>query len=192
MNHSEFFKLIRQGLPGDTFVLHGEEEYVKAQAVKMIESSYDDDLRPFNVTVLVKPTPQELIECCEMLPLFADTRAVICYELADGFDASKYAQSFEEHPAETVLLVVFKGKLAIAADDLAVVVGYRSDGGLFGAIVLAVECVHLDLIHHIGIESSGLGVNGKALDLYLFILVVDLYLYRKRCIHGAVLCILIC
>lgn len=112
MNHSEFFKLIRQGLPGDTFVLHGEEEYVKAQAVKMIESSYDDDLRPFNVTVLVKPTPQELIECCEMLPLFSDTRAVICYELADGFDASKYAQSFEEHPAETVLLVVFKGKLA--------------------------------------------------------------------------------
>ncbi|MBR6428854.1 MAG: DNA polymerase III subunit delta [Clostridia bacterium] len=112
MNHSEFLKLIRTGLPGGTFVLHGDEEYVKAQALKLIENSVEQDLRPFNVTSVSKPAPAELSEVCDTMPLFADRRFVFCHGLADGADAAKYFPCFEEHSPETVLLVVIKGKLA--------------------------------------------------------------------------------
>jgi DNA polymerase-3 subunit delta len=112
MDHSEFFKLIRTGLPGSTFLLHGEEEYVKAQAVKAIERSIDEDLRPFNFAALSKPSPQELMENCETLPLFADQRCVVCYELADNTEPTKYADVISGHPAETALIIAVKGELS--------------------------------------------------------------------------------
>ena len=112
MNHSEFFKLIRKGIPVGTLLLHGEEEYVKSQAVRSVQMLFDEDLRPFNVTELTKPSPQTLSESCETLPLFTDRRAVICYDLADGTDAAKYSDVLENHPEETLLIIVVKGKLA--------------------------------------------------------------------------------
>ncbi|MBR0136059.1 MAG: DNA polymerase III subunit delta [Clostridia bacterium] len=112
MNHGDFFKLIRQGIPCDTFLLHGEEEYVKEQAVKLLSESIEADLRPFNVSELEKPSPQELIETCDTLPLFSDKRIVICRELVDGVEPSKYMDCFSDHAPETVLILVFKGKLA--------------------------------------------------------------------------------
>ena len=112
MNHTDFFKLIRGGIPGGAFVLHGEEEYVKAQAVKLCRDGIDEDFRPFNYSELIKPSVQELSESCETLPLFTDRRVVVCNELADGAEASKYVEAFKNVPAETLLLVVFKGKLA--------------------------------------------------------------------------------
>ena len=112
MNHSEFFKLIRNGLPGGTYILHGEEEYVKAQALRLIEQSVEPDLRPFNVTSVAKLPPHELREVCDTLPLFSERRYVFCTELTDGAEASKYIPCFDEHSPDTALLVVFKGKLA--------------------------------------------------------------------------------
>lgn len=118
MNHTEFFSLIKKGLPGGTFVLHGEEEYVKEQAVHMVVSCVEPDLRPFNVTELTKPAPQELSEICDTMPLFTDRRFVICHELADGTEAAKYMDCFENHSEETALLLVFKGKLTAASSVL--------------------------------------------------------------------------
>ena len=111
MNHSDFFSLIKKGLPCGTFVLHGEEEYVKAQAVKAAASMIDPDLRPFNCTELEKPDPRLLSEVCETLPLFSDKRIVVCYELADGVEPAKYMDCIMDHSPETLLLLVFKGKL---------------------------------------------------------------------------------
>ena len=112
MNHSDFFKLIRSGLPSGMFLLHGEEEYVKARAVSFASDSIDEDLRAFNFTRLKKPSVQELSEACETLPLFAERRIVAAYELADGTDAQKYFSVFDELPQETALLVIIPGKLA--------------------------------------------------------------------------------
>ena len=112
MNHSDFFKLIRNGLPSGAFVLHGEEEYVKEQAVRLCEDRIEADLRPFNVAVLSKPSVQELSESCETLPLFIDRRIVVMREIADGAEAAKYVGCFGSVPDETLLLAVFKGKLA--------------------------------------------------------------------------------
>ena len=111
MNHSDFFKLMKSGIPSGTLLFHGEEEYVKAQALKVLESEIPEDLRPFNFCVLNKPTPQELSENCETLPLFSDKRAVVVNELADGIEAAKYMDVFTSHPEETLLILFFKGKL---------------------------------------------------------------------------------
>ena len=112
MNHSEFFKLIRKELPCGALILHGEEEYVKAQAVKLAVGRIEEDFRPFNVMTLTKPNPQELSEACETLPLFTDRRIVIVYDLPEGADTPKYIECFKAVPEETLLLVVFKGKLS--------------------------------------------------------------------------------
>ncbi len=112
MDHKQFFNLIRKGLPSGAYVLHGEEEFVKARAVKLCENMIEEDLRPFNVTVLTKPSVQELSESCETLPLFIDRRIVIVNELADGTEPAKYAECFRGVPEETLLLAVFKGTLA--------------------------------------------------------------------------------
>lgn len=111
MNHSDYFKLIRNGLPGGAYILHGEEEYVKAQAVKLTIGMIDEDLRPFNTAKLTKPSVQDLSECCETLPVFSDRRIVVASELSDGSEAAKYVECFKNVPEETLLLVVFKGKL---------------------------------------------------------------------------------
>lgn len=112
MNHTDFFKLIKTGLPCATFILHGEEEYVKSQAIKAVIETVDEDLRPFNVSELEKPDPRLLNETCETLPLFYDKRIVICRELADSTDIAKYMSILTDHSPETALLLVFKGKLA--------------------------------------------------------------------------------
>ncbi|MCR5808420.1 MAG: DNA polymerase III subunit delta [Clostridiales bacterium] len=121
MNHSEFFKLIKKGLPCGAYLLHGEEEYVKEQALKAVENTVEEDFRPFNYAILNKPAPQELYESCGTLPLFSDKRFVVCSELADGVEAAKYARVIDELPAETALLFVFKGKLAANSSILKLV-----------------------------------------------------------------------
>lgn len=111
MNHSEFIKLVNNGLPSGTYILHGEEEYVKDMAVRLVTEKVEPDLRPFNVSELVKPSPQELSETAETLPFFSERRIVIARGLADNTDFSKYSECFSERPEETSILLVFKGKL---------------------------------------------------------------------------------
>ncbi len=118
MNHSDFFKLIRHGVPVGTYVLHGEEEYVKAQAVTLASNTIAEDLRIFNVTELEKPTPQELDEACETLPLFSEKRIVVCRELFEGVEPAKYMRIFTDHSPDTILLLVFKGKLSASSSVL--------------------------------------------------------------------------
>lgn len=103
--------MIKKGLPSGAYVLHGEEEFVKEQAVKLCCNMIEEDFRPFNVTVLSKPSVQELSESCETLPLFADRRVVVVNELADGTEPAKYVNCIKSVPPETLLLVVFKGTL---------------------------------------------------------------------------------
>lgn len=112
MNYREFFDLISKGLPCGAYLLHGEEEYVKQQAVSAVRRTVEPDFRPFNLCELSKPAPQQLYEACETLPFFAEKRIVICFELADGAEGAKYSDCFEKLSSQTVLMFVVKGKLA--------------------------------------------------------------------------------
>ena len=112
MNYREFFDLVNRGALSGSYLLHGEEEYVKLQAVNAVKNTVEADFRPFNICELTKPSPQELYEACETMPFFSDKRFVLCYELAEGTEGAKYSECFEEHSKETVLLFVLRGKLA--------------------------------------------------------------------------------
>ena len=69
MNHNDFFKLIAaDGLRG-AYLLQGEEEFVKASALKAAEKLIPEDFRAFNMSVLYEPDADALTEACETLPL---------------------------------------------------------------------------------------------------------------------------
>ena len=76
MNHNDFFKLIAaDGLRG-AYLLQGEEEFVKASALKAAEKLIPEDFRALNMSVLYEPDADALTEACETLPLFGDRRLV--------------------------------------------------------------------------------------------------------------------
>lgn len=112
MNHTEFFKLISAGLPRGAYVFHGEEEYVKEQAVQRVLEGVDPDFAAFNVSVMEKPSLDKLTNACETLPFFTDRRVVVCRGLDEGSEGAKYVEYFAGIPADTLLLIVFNGKLA--------------------------------------------------------------------------------
>ena len=65
MNHNDFFKLIAaDGLRG-AYLLQGEEEFVKASALKAAEKLIPEDFRAFNMSVLYEPDADALTEACE-------------------------------------------------------------------------------------------------------------------------------
>lgn len=169
MNHSDFFKLIRNGLPSGVMLFHGEEEYVKAQALKVLENMIPEDFRPFNYCVLNKPTPQELSENCQTLPLFADKRIVVCNELADGIDASKYTVVFSDNPEETLLILFFKGKLA--ANSAVLKIAKASGSEVLFDKLSVFECVKWCIKHsneagvHLSQETAQLLVRVVGTDM---------------------------
>ena len=64
MNHNDFFKLIAaDGLRG-AYLLQGEEEFVKASALKAAEKLIPEDFRAFNMSVLYEPDADALTEAC--------------------------------------------------------------------------------------------------------------------------------
>lgn len=169
MNHSDFFKLIKKGVPCGTLLLHGEEEYVKAQAIRSLKMQFDEDFRPFNVVELTKPTPQELDESCETLPLFSDRRAVICYELADGIEAAKYADVITKHPEETLLVLVFKGKLAANSAVLKTV--NKLGGDVLFDRLSASECARWCIKHA---NEAGVFLSNDAAGLLVRVVGVEM------------------
>lgn len=65
MNHNDFFKLIAaDGLRG-AYLLQGEEEFVKASALKAAEKLIPEDFRAFNMSVLYEPDADALTEAAK-------------------------------------------------------------------------------------------------------------------------------
>ena len=125
MNHNDFFKLIAaDGLRG-AYLLQGEEEFVKASALKAAEKLIPEDFRAFNMSVLYEPDADALTEACETLPLFGDRRLVVCNGLASGLDYPKLADYIQKMPESSILLINIKG----AADSKnSLVKRLRSEG----------------------------------------------------------------
>ena len=66
MNHNDFFKLIAaDGLRG-AYLLQGEEEFVKASALKAAEKLIPKDFRAFNMSVPVSYTHLTLPTICSV------------------------------------------------------------------------------------------------------------------------------
>lgn len=109
MNHNDFFKLIAAGKLQGAYILQGEEEFVKASALKAAEKLIPEDFRAFNLSALYEPDADAVTEACETLPLFGDKRLVICHGFAAGVDYSKLADYVEKLPEGAILLINIKG-----------------------------------------------------------------------------------
>lgn len=115
-----FFELIRQSAKAETpalcgaYLLHGEEEYSKEQAVRQVMALTDEGMRALNTQRLTRPTAEDIRSACETLPLFDRCRVVIVSELpADEEEAlAAYAPDV---PDTTVLLIAVRGMARAAS-----------------------------------------------------------------------------
>ena len=83
MNYLGFFETLKTGDIKPVYVFEGEEEYIKAQAVKALcKSLLPEGLEQMNLTELHNPPADELIAAVETLPAMADRRVVLVREFA--------------------------------------------------------------------------------------------------------------
>lgn len=78
MKADEFFVSLKQGVPKVCYLFEGEEEYLKERALEQLRAQIlSGPMGSMNETVLNDPSADELIPCCETLPMMADRRLVI-------------------------------------------------------------------------------------------------------------------
>lgn len=81
MKANEFFASLRQGVLLPCYLFEGEEEHLKDSALAQLRAAIL--LPPFgdmNETVLEDPNADQLIACCETLPMMAGKRLVVVRE----------------------------------------------------------------------------------------------------------------
>ena len=115
-----FFEAIRQSAAAVTpalsgaYLLHGEEEYSKEQAVRQAMALAADAARALNTQRLSRPVCADVQAACETLPFFDRCRIVVVQELAAEEDAALAAYA-PTVPATTILLVVQRGAARAAS-----------------------------------------------------------------------------
>ena len=111
MNHNEFFKTLREGQLFPVYLFSGEEEYVKASALKQLEAAViDPALREVNLTLLGPSAgAEEICAQCETVPCMGEKRLVI---VEDSMFLTKSKSEEEERlltylesPADFTVLV---------------------------------------------------------------------------------------
>lgn len=108
-----FFEAIRRSAAGEAclsgaYLLHGEEEYSKEQAVRQTAALVGEAARALNVQRLDRPAAADVQAACETLPFFDRCRVVIVRELPAEAEAALAAYA-PTVPETTILLLVQRG-----------------------------------------------------------------------------------
>ena len=78
MNHSAFFKSLKEESIATCYLLEGTEEYIKETALRKLEDALlAPGMEQLNASVLDNPKADELIAAAETLPFMADRRLVV-------------------------------------------------------------------------------------------------------------------
>lgn len=120
MNYLKFFETLKKEDLKPVYVFEGEEEYIKAQAVKTLcNRALPDGLEQMNLTELQNPAADALIAAAETLPVMADRRVVLVRDFAplasgkaaenDG-DADRITEYLRSPSPTTCLVFLVKGK----------------------------------------------------------------------------------
>lgn len=81
MNHTAFFKQIKEGNIAPVYLMEGTEEYIKQQALhQLCLKLLPQGLEEMNLTQLNDPDADALIAAAETLPLMSDKRVVVVRE----------------------------------------------------------------------------------------------------------------
>jgi len=119
LNYLGFFESVKQNDIKPVYVFEGEEEYIKAQAVKALCGKLlPEGLEQMNQTELTNPPADELIAAAETLPMMADKRIVLVSEYvpliagkASGDDeAERMIDYLPNMSPSTCLVFLVKGK----------------------------------------------------------------------------------
>ena len=119
LNYLKFFETLKNEELKSVYLFEGEEEYIKAQAVKTLcKRLLPDGLEQMNLTELVSPAADELIASAETLPVMADKRVVLARDFAplssakstDDGDAERMIEYLDAAPPFTCLVFLVKGK----------------------------------------------------------------------------------
>lgn len=92
------------------YFLHGEEEFIKENAVATIVNGIDSALRELNMDVLDSAEATALIAACETLPLMAEQRLVLCRALPKDADGERIIKYIPNIAPSTLLIFSVKGK----------------------------------------------------------------------------------
>ncbi len=119
MNYLKFFETLKKETLKPVYVFEGEEEYIKAQAVKTLCSrALPDGLEAMNLTELLNPAADALIAAAETLPVMADRRVVLVRDFAplspgksaENDDADRTVEYLRSPSPTTCLVFILKGK----------------------------------------------------------------------------------
>ncbi len=117
MDEMRFFEAVRQSAAQEAmalsgaYLLHGEEEYSKEQAVRQAAALPAEAARALNVQRLDAPAAADVQAACETLPFFDRCRVVVVRDLPAPEEAALAAYA-PAVPETALLLVVQRGAAA--------------------------------------------------------------------------------
>ncbi len=113
MNHTEFFKTLKNGEIKPVYCFFGEEQYVMRSALKQLENAViSEDLKDVNLTVLPSTaTGNEICAACETFPFLSDKRMVVLDEsvflnTTGKADGEEQFLEYLKNPLDTTVLVL--------------------------------------------------------------------------------------
>ena len=117
-----FFEAVRQSAAQEAmalsgaYLLHGEEEYSKEQAVRQAAALPAEAARALNVQRLDAPAAADVQAACETLPFFDRCRVVVVRDLPAPEEAALAAYA-PAVPETALLLAVRGGDTLVTLDD---------------------------------------------------------------------------
>ncbi|MFR5931695.1 MAG: DNA polymerase III subunit delta [Oscillospiraceae bacterium] len=117
-----FFQALKAQSLSGAYLLCGEEEFLKDQALSACVQQIDPVARELNLEYLDAGTVDDVTNACETLPFFADRRLVVCRFLPQGDAGKALAAYLPKLPDTTLLLFFLRGK---ADEKLALIKALR-------------------------------------------------------------------
>lgn len=106
MDIRSFFQALKAESLSGTYLLSGEEEFLKDQALAACIGHIDPVSRDLNLEYLDAGSVDDVTNACETLPFFATRRLVVCRFLPQG-DQGKELAAYLPRLPDTTLLVFF-------------------------------------------------------------------------------------
>lgn len=117
---------MKQGSLLPVYLFHGEEEYVKEQALDGLKHKLIPQFEELNLSIFDTGSADDIIAACDIAPFMADKRMTVCRFIPKDKDAKKLTEYMQSMPADTVLIFCIHGK---ADAKSAIVKAVKSMGG---------------------------------------------------------------
>lgn len=110
MNESEFYRRTRDGGLAGAYLLYGQEELTRHEAVARVVETTDAAYRDLNVEYLDQPTWRALSDAAARLPFFDTVRVAVVKSFRDE-EVLPHAEELMGLPAGVVVLLQRQGEL---------------------------------------------------------------------------------